>query len=330
MKKYETNYSPIVNDFENDLAAITADRVFALPNLADRVRHDGKYTRIVDLKPGLYLDPLVIGSRTVRANFGFDLKPGRRLSHEDSRHKVYFGNLASPDINAPVAVKTMANFDLGELAMTQLFHQEGLPTFKPFGYLVAAPDPSAKGTARGHMMTRYQTGVEPIASMDWRDLTEDEKWLHVGFATSVMAILNPNLLFHTDLYFRNVTIDNRGEIIIPDLEHTVSLRGLLGALRPSANSQNRDALIKQIAVKLNAEFATVMKSVDEYVFATRRPRIKDPKQKFNLVRENVYDRYEAEVRSSNTEYVELLLEAFALILAKKKEETRRHSTPPKT
>ncbi len=317
---YETSYAPLVADLEQDLAATCPHNVRSLPDMTDRVRHDGTYTSADGLSPGLYINPSLgmLGATAL----GFAEKPGRRLGAEESRHGVFFGDLSAGERVIPIAVKTMPEHDLGELALMQLFDKEGLPTFTPFGYLVSPFAAKDGALTRGHLLTVYQPGVEPIASMDWRELTDEEKWLYAGYAVDAMALMHPHMLFHTDLYFRNVTIDRGGDVIIPDLEHTVSMREAADSILANPGSSESDRLLQAIVRKLSADFTSVRTELDRFVFSTMKPRIKAPAAQFKRMRSPVFDRYKSQIADTNSEYTDILLEAYERMLVNKKEQVR--------
>ncbi len=133
MREYNTGYTPLVTELARDLEGINGASVYPLPDLTDRVRHDGFYTNIANLEPGLYIDSSVVPPRKGAQQFHFSLRPGRRLTHENSRHKVYFGDFGYQGGETAVAVKTMPEHDLGELAIAQLFEKK---EYLHFGLLV--------------------------------------------------------------------------------------------------------------------------------------------------------------------------------------------------
>ena len=89
------------------------------------------------------------------------------------------------------------------------------------------------------------------------------------------------------------------------------------------NPAKSDALQESIQIRINGDFSKVSESIEEFVFNTLRPRIKDPSDKFKQVRTHLYDRYEDKIKASNTEYTQLLYKLYLNVLAKRKEDARR-------
>ena len=101
------------------------------------------------------------------------------------------------------------------------------------------------------------------------------------------------------------------------------MAGAANALLLRPGEAKSDALQESIQIRINGDFSKVSESIEEFVFNTLRPRIKDPSDKFKQVRTHLYDRYEDKIKASNTEYTQLLYKLYLNVLAKRKEDARR-------
>jgi len=314
MSYSEVGYSPIVKDFEQDLAVLSGG-IKSLPYLTEKIKHDGTHTKIRGFEPGLYL-ATPYNCMDDSQGLGFELKPPRRLTNEDSRNQVFFGDIKAGELELAVAVKAAPVHDLGELALTQLVIQEGVNTYEQFGYLVAED-------GRGYYLTNYYQGTTPISAIDWREYTIEEQWSFISYAAECMKLLHIRMLFHGDLAFRNVVHDANGDVVVVDLEHAVSHREAAQKIIEDPSTEESNIARSKIVLAMSSEIGTVCRAVEESIFANAKPSVKCPMARFKQVRRNLLDHYETSIAEEKGIYAELLMSIYHEVLGRKKEEARR-------
>lgn len=305
-----------VEVFSSALQSIYPESVKPLPYLVDEINHKGVYVRLNDLEPGLYIDTcfLVPGDRTasdVGRKWSFTERPGLKVSREDSRHSIFFGTLQHEKSQVQVAVKS-ALHNLGETALFQYVADSALTTYMPVAYL-------QQEDGVGHTLTLFDDGPQTLDSLDWPAMTEDEIWFQVGHGAVTMAALHLRMLFHGDMMFRNIAVDDMSDIWIVDPELMVSRALQANVIERASGSPEALQLLQEITLNVSRDFGDVSKSIDETIFSLPLyRRMRSPEARFRLLKRHLYDRYRAEIISSDSVHQRLLLTVYDNLLAKKK------------
>lgn len=310
--------------FADSLAGIAREDVFALRGLSSYISHNGKFHQLELNQTGIHLGDeyysIVQPSR--EAQFSFVAQPGNRLGREDSHNKVFFGQSVieldgTRAMELQVAVKPRGSnirlTNVTEFAMHQYLNELEVPTLQPVAVLATETS--------DFLVTRFNNGVVTLDSIDWHALDIEEKWQQVSTVVDTMALLHSHALFHGDLEFRNVAIDDAGEAVIVDPELMVSVRERMERAKHDLNSGDmRSPDLLAIANMISAEFVDACKSIDEFIITSmpRRERPRTDEAKFKLYKKHLFDKYQDAIRTQGGEYTDVLRAAYGLVLEQKK------------
>lgn len=301
VSEHNQSVQELVEDFQQALEATDPDSTPSIPELVDDLRHDGKFNRVQPgLAPGLYLDPAITQPGNVKG-FAFQHQPGSRIGREDSHNKVFFGRLwAIPDDGAErqarIAVKPIPadrkEGMLGELALFQYMGRLALPTFAPAGVHI-----SENGT--NHLLTYFNGPVATMDTVDWAKLPQEEIWDELRFAVDSLSLLHRNMLFHGDLYFRNIGFNERGETVIVDPELTVSAKDAFAELEnaPMALDESQQRALNRITQLMNQDFSKVYRSVETSILPLLpgRGRPRNGEARLKLYKKHLLEPYKSEI-----------------------------------
>lgn len=307
------------DEFVHALVASHSGKVEELPDFSADLNHKGRVAPDADayhsLK-GVYLASEVIhaagGPHIPR--LGFALKPFRRAGREDSRRKVFFGNLelqGEEQVQTyPVAVKpfTPQAFDyaIHETGMLQFMRREKLPTLNVLGFV------AVKGTPvpRAYALTHEQRGITTLDNTNWRELPIPERWARMRPALDTLVALHSNLLFHGDLKFKNVAYGEEDRsICVVDPEEAVSLRG---RVEPFADIPGQRLWVQK---KMSADFTSLELSVEKELLGSGLTE----KDRFEDMLEYVYDPYFLMIMKGDSPYKTVLMGAFEDMLEQKRQ-----------
>lgn len=324
MSEHNKTVQQLVEGFQHTLDTANPDFLPAIPELVDDLRHDGKFNRVQPgLAPGLYLDPAITVPGNLKG-FAFQHQPGSRIGREDSHNKVFFGRLwAIPEEGAErqarIAVKPIPaerkDGMLGELALFQYMGRLALPTFTPAGVHI-----SENGT--NHLLTYFNGPVATMDTVDWANLPQEEIWNELRFAVDSLALLHSNMLFHGDLYFRNIGFNERGETVIVDPELTVSAKDAFAELESAAmfldDGQQRS--LNRISRLMNQDFSKVFRSVETSILPLLpgRTRPRNGEARLKLYKKHVLEPYKSEISSVDGAVGVTLRRAYDQVLARMK------------
>lgn len=331
--------SQLIENFQTELLGIRACSVADLPDLSGHINHFGQLTQPpVDLSPGLFLDGRVAGvydsiTTAPPDSVGFMVRPGDRLGREDSHNNLFVGKLIMEQfgkdalpVESHVAVKPLPKSApiLGELAMFQYLQQLGIPTFQPSGLLIA------KDTSHNHLLTKFNSRVETLDTVDWAELDEDERWGQLGAAVETAALVNSEVLFHGDLEIRNVAADEARETFIVDPEFMVSGRELAEIAMNSSDEVAASWTLLRLKELMNNELKNICKSIDELIFRfmpeERKPQTDAAKQK--RYDRRLYKPYREALKFRNSPYLPVLMQTLDLVVHE--ETLRAHGINPAT
>lgn len=302
--------------FQRALEKIGPDEVRELPYIADEVAHDGMYTQLSGLEPGLYVDrcyfdPVESSGGLGHSRWRFTLQNGMKVTREDSRHGAFFGTVHGEAGNVRVGVKS-ARANLGELALFQYIADRGLATYMPVFYL-------QEENNVGHLGTLFDDGTQTLDALDWFAMTDEEAWFQVGYAVETMVETHKHMLFHGDLMFRNVAIDQTGGVFIVDPELAVSRIDQANAILKKKDPELVEQHVGKIVLNISTDFEHISKSLDRTLFNPKRLGGSIPldiKQK--QLKHNLYDKYKTSIQEQDGKYIPLLIELYDRVLAKKK------------
>lgn len=330
MKYNRAQYRERLSAFTADLASLGVEDTRLLPDLTPQIDHLCKETRYEPLTPGFYATPRTIQAiATLGSHCTASMEPddALKISREDSRHQVFLGSISVSDgttsYRAKVAVKSQ-KAQLKELAMYQLLGSLNIPSFRPFGFIVAK-------NGNQHLLTEARQSVKTIDATDWKILTPDEMWSVASAGVRTMSMLHSNLLFHGDLEFRNVATNDYGDCVVVDPEFMLSMRGvgsaiqdILAAKNPAYGEPRRDTVIDQISRKMGKDFTAISSSIRHHIFRSLpyalRPKSAD--RSFKLLEQNLYRPYRTELAEIDTPHAAVALAAFDQLYARRKIEAR--------
>lgn len=263
--------------FSGVLEGIRKDTTLLLPDFSGHINEEGRMTEGLDgvLEPGLHLSHDI---RTWCKEVGQQL-PDRvsfapqsmlRLGRENSRRKVFFGNLeldwfshSGIHETVQVAVKPADAASLRrtmhECAMYQRLEGSDIPSLEVLGILVASEhDVSDRKQPKHFLMTRFQPSITTMDNLNWAELATEEKWQNLEPALDTLIMLHGNLLFHGDIEFKNIaTGDIKGQRVVVDPELMASARYLT---HPSTDPMK---LVRLMSV----DFSSICTSLDTFVFS---------------------------------------------------------------
>jgi hypothetical protein len=314
--------------FTEDLTKIYDGRIRELHNYADDLNHQGKvplnvekYRRI----EGLYLSREVIdelGGRYV-PSVGFTLKPFRGLGRENSRRKVFFGDLDilgdEQAASLPVAVKPYQpgafHRCIHEMGMYQYMNNIGLPTLRVLGVLAV----NQGKTPRAYVLTHERRGITSLDNVEWKKLSIPERWTRMRPTIETMAILHSKMVFHGDLEFKNVVHgETERSLYIVDPEDSVSLRDVVTPYEDRTDERH------EVVRKVSAEFEAVRRSVRDFI--APEPDVGQPdaasldeKEEFEDMLEHVFSPYYLAIMRTDSPYQTILRSAFSTVIEQKRQ-----------
>ncbi len=315
----------IQGEFQESLHTLAPHQINKLPDLSDLISHNGTYTSGIEgkLRPGMFLsEQFLDGAAQIHegkpTEFTFDVKPMLRLSREDSRRKVFFGNLnvgwkdSGEQQVVRVAVKPFdpKNRDtaLHECGMYQYMENEGLSTLHPLGVFIPP-----NGNGEIYALTHFNPTVITMDNVLWHELSEEEVSERLEVALDTLAMMHSRLLFHGDFEFKNVAYgEAEGDVVIVDPELTVSGRNLIeeGMTEPPI----------RIVQMMSRDFTDLCKSIQSFVFSTR-PEEARPTNDFAIFADhlqNVFTPYQKKLLAQNSPHRDLLLKAYKEMVGNKR------------
>lgn len=316
-----TNRGPLVDQFVQELTAAHQERgrTYVLPNFTDSLDHNGRIpldTSRYRRMNGVYFSPETQeawgGDPYAPETVEFEPRPFRGHGREQSRRKVFFGDLrvTSPDedVVIPVAVKPFApqafHYATQELGMLGHIRNEGIATLQVIGMLAV---PNGVEPPLAYVITRE----EPITTLDntnWQSMSEEERWAALHPAVELAAELHSHVIMHGDFETRNVPVrEGRKSPMAVDTERSVSLRDGVTPYRELPRET------RLLADSVSADFAALSKSVKDSICQPGST----PLQLFEGMLEHVYEPYQERLEHIDSPYQAALLDASKLVIKDK-------------
>lgn len=226
------------DQFVESLSNIRSKQVHRLSveNLLNGLNHDGESTTEVELphENGLYLEPTLYDDLESRGQLPqtatFQSNELHSLGREDSRHKVFFGNLSLIDYTSgvnhtmTVAVKPFnlsetdtTSLGIHEYAMYEYLTQAGLETPQPLGLLYE--------DNQLYVLSEFVPEVITLDSLDWPKLDDETIRNVIERGLESLLMLHKIGIFHGDAGFKNLTLQpNINQHWIVDLEMALSIK----------------------------------------------------------------------------------------------------------
>jgi len=232
----EGRLNPIPSDdFTNIVIDLRCNdiRSFDYSTLQESFAYDGKRSTSPELLPqedGLFFALptfLDIEESGMPNRIDFKAEPSLSIGREDSRHKVFFGDLnlirfSGDDEKQRVAVKPYVTlvserYLAQELAMYQQLRAAGVDHPEEIGILKAGKYYFA--------ISRFQPEIITQDSLDWASFDQESVESNIGRALDGMVELHGNGLSHGDAHPRNITVQPEATSYWHvDLEHGIGFK----------------------------------------------------------------------------------------------------------
>lgn len=278
---------------------------------------DGKGDRVF-LAPGFfeYLEDNRMPNR-----LSFKPKPLLRMGKEDSAHQVFFGNIRAwwfqeaTQQNMQVAIKPIPDTDMGrehlfqEASIYQLLAKLDIPTLEVFGVAMLE---KPRHNISGFVITHFNPEIITLDSLPWGHMQEEERWEYVDLAIDTLAILHSELLFHGDPAFKNIALgEAKQSFTVVDLEWGTCGRGI---------ADNVHRIQQMMANDLSVLTQSIEDRVIKYLPIDQKPQ--DDIEKFNILRDKVYEQYFERLVHIDSPYLDVLTKAYEMMIEKKAQMAR--------
>jgi hypothetical protein len=322
--------TPAEELFTESIDMVRKAQVHELPDFTRTLQHSGFLTPFPHdaFEPGIHVDSQrwgVVAERGAPDRFTFIGQDWLRIGRDESYRGVFFGNMVSTWFNdgtvanEQVAVTpSLGRFpqdyqeSLQEIAIHQYLEQLGVPTLEVLGMLVVE---RPEQVPRVFKISRFRP-YETLNNINWRGLTEDQRWDRMGLALDTLARLHAHLVFHGDPVFKNIGFgQTEGDIVVIDTEKSLSAAL---AIHPSQIEKGEQRIMQL----MSNDFSRLCLSVDHEILSClpegERPHGLD---RFEVMLEHVYIPYFERLVHMHSPFVSLLkTQLFDRVVARKMQE----------